>query len=438
MSDVRTSKVVSADTDKSSSPNESIGYFIIPFRINSGKYRSFKNHLETLSVNGRTSAKNRFKNCRYLFLSITDIYKNADYFTVDTEKLKRNMKNGADEWGRILPLKAQESTERVAAEIEEISAFIMDKTKGYLLFKINYRNLELIQIESFSYLFRRIANSTRNQSSFARVACYILGVEDYENFNRRTEDMTTPFYYLSSTSSYVCDVLQLVCRKIQESRNEHLACLGRGYINIGATTDNFNENSDYDIIFQSNKFATWVGCPNTLTCVLEEENKFTSYTRSNIENDYLCLYLTLQNQRHSLLSFMTDMVNNRDKPRQLIKIHNALNKFKLAESFKTVSNEHAFQNIYERMYLIQDIDKLTEDINDVSANAAEQKSKRIESAFAVLAIVSAIETFYNLSEPFLGSGCENKARIVCVALSSASILFAVLRVYLSGKINNKK
>ncbi|MBR3780959.1 MAG: hypothetical protein IKK63_07160 [Clostridia bacterium] len=437
MSEMHKEKVRRKKTAKRSVHNESIGYFIIPFRINPRRYKDFKKHIEYLSVNGKASDKNRFEKCRYLFSSITDIYKNADYFQIDNEKLKSSMENGSDMWDKILPLKALNSKARYDAEVEEISALIPDKSKGYLLFKVNYLDMKLTQIESFTYFFRHIANSTRNNSSFARIACYLLGIEDYENFEQRKNDMTQPFCYLSSTTGYICDVLQLVCRKITDKREEHLACLGRGYQNVGATANNYTNNSNYDIEFSSNKFSIWVGSPNTLTCVLEEDNDFTSHVQANIENDYLCLYLTLQNQRHTLLTYMEDMVNNRNKPHELIKIYQSLNKFKIAESFKTVSNEYAFQNIYEHMYKILDIDKLMEDINDVSANAAEQKSKKIESVFGVFAIVSAIETFYNLFTTSACTGFQSKLRIFSIILSAAVIVFAVARIYLPGIFRKK-
>ena len=437
MSEMRKKRFYRKKPAKKPFCNKSIGYFIIPFRINAHKYKGFIKHLEYLSVNSKASDENCFRNCRYLFSSITDIYNNAEYFSVDIEKLKRRIENGNEAWDKILPLKAIDSTVRYNAKVEEISALILDKSKGYLLFKVDYLNMKLSQIESFTYFFRHIVNSTRNDSSFARIACFILGVENYETFKQSKNDMTHPFCYISSTPGYICDVLQLVCCKITDKREEHLACLGRGYLNTETTVNNYINNSDYDMEFSSNKFSTWVGSPNSLTCVLEEENDFTSYTQSNIENDYLCLYLTLQNQRHTLLSFMEDMVNNRNKPNKLVKIYQALNKFKIAESFKTVSNEYAYQNIYEHMYEILDIDKLTEDINDVSANAAEQKNKKIESVFGVFAIVSAIETFYNL---FVASPCtefQSKLQIFSIVFSVAVIIFAVARIYLPGIFRKK-
>ena len=256
--------------------------------------------------------------------------------------------------------------------------------------------MSLTQIECFSYYFRHIANSTRSDSSFSRLACFILGIKDYENYKEYKDDLTKVFPYISLKESYNCDVLQLVCRELPQNRDSHLVCLGRGYQCTGAAADGYIESSDHDLKFSSNKFSTWVGSPNTMTCILENENRFTRFTQANIENDYLCLFLTLQNQRHTLLSMMTEMVNKKNNPHKLTKLQDTLDMFKLAESFKTVSNEYTYQNIYEQMYDILDINKLVEDLNDVTVHAAEHKQRNIEVLFGIFTVIASVETFYNI------------------------------------------
>ncbi len=377
--------------------NDSIGYYIVPFKINKHKYSALKKHLTKFSAEDNDVSENRFRNCRYVFKSIRDIYQGCDYFKIDFNLLKAEMVDGETTFEKILPLESADEGRRFAARVDEISAFLTNKAKGYLVFKINYCDMTLEQIESFAYFFRHIANSTPFNSTFAQVSCHILGVKDYEDFKKDKNDFVSLFYYMPFKNTYVCDVLQLICRKIPESsRESHLICLGRGYKDLGMTENNYIKDSRHDMELKSNKYATWVGSPGVLTCVLEEENNFTRYTQSNVENDHLCLYLTLQNQRHTLLYFMTDAVNNQKRPGKLIKAQRKLNDFKLAESFKVVSNEYSYQNIYDKMYAILDIDKLTEDISDVSANASEQKNKNIERLFSIFTVIAAIETFYNI------------------------------------------
>lgn len=374
--------------------NESFGYYVIPFNLRKNKYRRLKIHLNSLSSDNNFYSENRFERCRYVFSSIKDIYRDADFMLIDIEKIKAITEKGI--FDRLFPLKAANCKERFAARLDEISAFIMDKSKGYLIFKINYGDLSLTQIECFSYYFRHIANSSKADSSFAQLACFILGIRNYKDFKTDNDDLTVVFPYISFKESYNCDLLQLICRKLPENRESHLVCLGRGYQSADAAADGYIEGSDHDIKFSSNKFSTWVGSPNTLTCVLENDNRFTRYTQNNIENDYLCLYLTLQNQRHTLLSMMTEMVNEKNNPHKLTKLQKTLNMFKLSESFKTVSNEYTYQNVYEQMYDVLDIEKLSEDLSDVTAHAAEQSQKNIQVLFGIFTVIASVETFYNI------------------------------------------
>lgn len=381
--------------------NRSFGYYTIPFTIKSKKYKAFNKHINMLISHSEKSISadsERFKACRYVFSYIKEIYKSNKYFTFDIPALEREM-NCGDVFAGLFPLKAKNTAERFSATLEEISVLIFGKTKGYILFKVNYNEMSLTEIETFSYYFRHIANSTKNNSTFAEICCFILGVKDYENFKASREDLTTPFYYLSFSETYVCDVLQLVCQKIEgteKTRNAHLVCLGRGYGNPQDTADDYVGNSNYDMSFSPKPNAIWVGSPNTLTCLLEAEDFSSKFLTKNIENDYLCLFLTLQNQRHTLLSLMTDMVIFKNKPRKLLQIQKKLNDFKLAESFKTVSDEYSYQNIYEQMYNILDIDNLMVDISDISMHAADQKEKNIENLFKIFTIAASVETLYNI------------------------------------------
>ena len=381
--------------------NHSFGYYAIPFTIKSKKYKPFNEHIKSLISHSGESVladSERFKACRYVFSYIKEIYKSNNYFTIDLPALEEKM--GSEElFSKLFPLKARNSTERFPATLEEISILVFGKTKGYILFKVNYNDMSLTQIETFSYFFRHIANSTKNNSTFAEICCFILGVKDYENFKASKEDLTTPFYYLSFSETYVCDVLQLVCRKLEDTekdKNAHLVCLGRGYSNLQETTEKYVDNSNYDMRFSPKPNITWVGSPNTLTCLLESEEFSSKHLTKNIENDYLCLFLTLQNQRHTLLSLMTDMVIFKNQSRKLLQIQKKLNDFKLTESFKTVSNEYSYQNIYEQMYMILDIDNLMADISDISTHAEEQKEKNIEKLFKIFTIAASVETLYNI------------------------------------------
>lgn len=381
--------------------NQSFGYYTIPFTIKSKKYNTFNKHINSLTSHSEESIladSERFKACRYVFSYIKEIYKSNEYFTIDISALEKKM-DCEDIFTNLFPLKARNSEVRFPATLEEISILILGKTKGYILFKVNYNEMSLTQIETFSYYFRHIVNSTKNNSTFAKICCFILGVKDYENFKASKEDLTTPFYYLSFSETYVCDVLQLVCQKIEnpeKDKNSHLVCLGRGYANLQETTEKYVENSNYDMRFSPKPNVTWVGSPNTLTCLLEADDFSSKFLTKNIENDHLCLFLALQNQRHTLLSLMTDMVIFKNQSRKLLQIQKKLNAFKLAESFKTVSNEYSYQNIYEQMYNILDIDNLIADISDISTHAAEQKEKNIEKLFKIFTIAASVETLYNI------------------------------------------
>jgi hypothetical protein len=97
-----------------------------------------------------------------------------------------------------------------------------------------------------------------------------------------------------------------------------------------------------------------------------------------MKNDYLAMYLFLLNQRYSLMYLLSELTKTTDS-KKLDEIEDMLNNFKVCFSFKIVSNEMVYQNLYNKMYNVLGIDKLIDDVQDASERL-EIKARKEDEA----------------------------------------------------------
>lgn len=400
-------KAILASEREKFEASESFGYFIVPFWIN--KYKSLKKHLS--GIVKETINKNETPyDFQYLFKYVKNIFDASEYFEIDKSKLcEEDLKS-------IFPIQDVDTGKSYNANLLDISIYLMDKTKGFLLFKVDYNAMTEEDLKYFVYYFSHIGNSYNENNSkisttFSKIVAEILKFKDYKTFTKTKGDFTTPFYYIAKKGNCVCPVLQLVKRDFSamsdEEYKKYCYCIGRGYYSTeNLTEERINNNGNVDMIFQPTTSTKWFGNQRNLVCVCNTAIKDTlqKNAASNIEQNYIYLYLTLLNQRFTLLTYMSQLVELKTKSGKLAKIYDKISEFKLLESFKTISDEFAYQNIYSQMYRILDIDDLMNDINEISLKVREQKSRKLENLFKMFTVISAIATFYKIFDvlcPFI-------------------------------------
>lgn len=400
----------------------SFGYFVVPFLVND--YKSLKKQFESVSYDN-CECKTDANDFQYLFSHIKRIFTENDYYEINVNNIldKLNGRTVAFRGENITLDKLNENIifpedMKNKAVLQQASVYIIEKSEGFLLFKINYENMTNSEILRFTYNFSRIGRSVENPASykattlFSLVVAEILGVEDYKLLSNNNRDLSTPFYYISQRDNFICPVLQLVKRDFADVTDSEFRkfcySLGRGYINTeGFSEERIKNSGEIDMIFEPTESINWFGNQRNLVCVCDSSVKNDSqskYISNNVCQNYLYLYLTLLNQRFTLLTYMTQLVEFKNEQKKLIEINEKLARFRLIESFKIVSDEYTPQTIYSNMYRILDIDDLMNDINEISLKVKEQKGRNIENLFKWFTIISALATFYKIFDvlcPFI-------------------------------------
>ena len=372
-----------------------IGYFIIPFCVKEENIES----LHFFESNKLFERKNNYLSCNYIFKHImnlvnentTRIYDiNVDSVLGDEKNINNFYSIGS-------------------ALIENMKILMFTDYIGYLIIRINYLSMCVDQIENFVYHFKRYTEldpktHTNKKGLLYKIVNTVLPGEKF-----------IPFFCTEKDDFKSCNVFQLVKIKPDEyidadnSKSErnyskHLFSLGRSY------KPNFNydgkalKESESDAHYSPMVYCDWCGSPSTMSCIInlnnvdiDDKSFLEGAFYKNFQNDYFFMYLILINQRFTTLYLLSKLTQNKV---DLDIVEEQLCDFRTKYSFKSVSNEMTYQNLYNKMMLALDIDSLISDVEDASERLKmearqedekrERKTNRILTALAVLAIGSAL------------------------------------------------
>ena len=328
-------------------------------------------------------------------------------------------------------------------EISEIRFSCFATGVGFIEVWVSYGDLSLDTIIDFSYNFKKAAKADRavrndgyvipdgQISLYSAAKSFIPENSGAEIFFTRRADY-----------KYECLCFHKIKISPDESNFEEKLCRLRRSYNTGFEVSDPNA-SEYDMIYSPYPHDKWSGSQEGLVNMVCETgnaqtDRFTNgYKFVQLGIDYNFLYLMLLNQRFSAIKYIDDVAKtDMTSQKSLDALNKRIVKLKTAFSFRVISDDLIFQNVYSKMYKILDIDNLLEDIQDNESqmemlqNAEAVKAEKLVSymitGLSILSIFSILTDAISYLERFRSSII---LPIVTTVLILTPTLFNVIRLW---------
>ena len=233
------------------------------------------------------------------------------------------------------------------------------------------------------------------------------------------------------------------------SPKESIACNVGTIMEVSDLFENINDISDCDMYFSPYGYEHWGGSTeglvniSYLTGSSGTDYYLTNYKINQLESDYYFSYLLLLNQRFAAIRYINEIAMAEDSSsRDIEALSHKIVRLKTIFSFKVISDDRIYQNIYARMYKILDIDCLIEDIKDnenqmelIWNNAVVKREQLVTALLFVLSVLSVFSTLIDASSYFDRFGFINH---VSSYLSLVITIVAILTVVVVTLIRRKK
>ena len=287
-------------------------------------------------------------------------------------------------------------------QIESVRLCCFSTGIGFIEFHINFEGLSVEQITNFAYTFKKATRMNGMALPDKKVSLY-NGAKSLLPFDSDVEIFFTasaPFKYECLTFHY----LQLNADYNDEIvAQRRLSLLKRSY----NTSFDVGSESDFDMIYKPYANDHWGGSTEGLVNISYDNNPqnenyyFHTLKENHLEIDYYFMYLLLLNQRFSAIQYISDIAECSDTDKKKTETTNKkIIRLKTIFSFKIISDDQIFQNVYSKMYNVLDIDCLLEDIRDnenqleliqnLSSAKAEKRSSQFLMGISLLSLFSAL------------------------------------------------
>lgn len=417
-----------------------MGYYFVPFSVDLPAQREFSEYLSSSYAQIAC-----FDKCRYLFSYVLEQFRIPDGaircydvpFDPPEDFFKFYMRTP----------NADGSTERITVDtssvkLESVRIYMCSEYLGFLTFHVDYGDLTEEEIEWFAFSFKR--SYWKRSTTGVNVSTELL---------RATKDILGPlaelYFYEADEIGRTAHVLQLlrVNEPDPEAFEAILCACGRAHTQAFSPDRVAASESPFDMRYAAGSFYTWCGSPNVLSCIVNDAD-LTEDSLGFVNNvlaehftmDYLCTYLQLLNQRYTVMYLMRLLLQHsgkKDEDSVLDFVSTALDRFRNETSFSVISKEINFQNIYNKMIGVMEIDKLlreTEDINQRillraqrSEAEREQRTNHFLAVLSILAVGSALIDFSDFFDrvgipPAVSSGISIALVAAAVVLGSLAFL----------------
>lgn len=160
-----------------------------------------------------------------------------------------------------------------------------------------------------------------------------------------------------------------------------------------------NEEDAYGFSYSPYAYDYWGGCQEGLVNVVrldEGKNLFIDrYKYRQLMRDYRFMYLLLLNQRFASVQYVEQI--SVETECNLDEVAARIIRLKTVYSFRVISNDMLYQNIYRKMYQLLEIDALLEDLQDNEEKVALYHKSIVErandNATRMLFILSVLSVF---------------------------------------------
>lgn len=208
---------------------------------------------------------------------------------------------------------------------------------------------------------------------------------------------------------------------------ELLFRLRRGY----GTKFKYEEcQGQYDFEYTPTMFDFWSGSQEGRANIIRVNSGnifYDKYKYMQLMRDYRFMYLMLLNQRFSAIKYIEEVAIG--DPDTIRDVNEHIIKLKTVYSFRVVSNDLIYQNLYSRIYRLLDIDKILDDLSEneqqveiyhaKSLEKSERQTNKLLIAISVLSVFSCLidaSSYFDLFAPFGNISKWLSLSIVCTVI----------------------
>lgn len=327
---------------------------------------------------------------------------------------------------------------------------VINDPKRFISFRLKENRMP--EIHMFGYLFEEKPENARPELTEIRLSCFGTGVgflelfvtygegmtvEDIENFAYKFKKAAKPDdsryaygdgkpsldtavkallpdcaeAFFGSTASFkrecYCFHMVKVPRDYDANSFENALLLLRRNYNTMFVRENRTESSKYEMRYAPYAYDQWGGSQVALVnlvreCGHEKSDYFLNELKpARLLADCRYMYLLLLNQRFSAIRYIDEIAESDVLgTKQAERLNGRIVNLKTAYSFRVISDDLIYQNVYSRMYQLLDIDNLLADIQDNEEQLAllqsshTAKNERMASKFlfgiSLLSLFSAL------------------------------------------------
>lgn len=266
-------------------------------------------------------------------------------------------------------------------QLTDVSLWLFGTGIGFLGVQIDYNDCNIRDILEFSYRFKKAANYRKDftlpigKSFLFDVARRILP-EEAELFFPYTDSIKFEcrcFHMLQvPNEDKHIENMQKYCKQLRRTYNSRFDIEGTSL------------EEKYDMYFEPTKNDMWGGSQEGLVniCVESDDvhNFVNTFKEKQLLTDHLFMYLILLNQRYSCIKYIKDLSQiDSNNTHETDKLHEKIIKLKTAYSFRIISDDKVYQNIYSKMFDILDIEPLIADLEDIeNQHTAQHEKERMD------------------------------------------------------------
>ncbi|MBQ8636826.1 MAG: hypothetical protein IJ423_02380 [Clostridia bacterium] len=302
-------------------------------------------------------------------------------------------------------------------------------------FWIDYKSLSVDKIIEFAYKFKKANKRFNNKVSLVEIVQGLL-------------PEIKLFFNATSSFKQECDCFHTI--KLEYGKhnidelNRWIYLLSWSY-NHSFEKANFDEENHFEMTYSPYYYDNWGGSQNGLVNItydIEDEttNYFINTYKPNLlDLDYRFMYLILLNQRYCAIEYISrisDWENTHGD--ELRKLNKKIVTLRTSFSFRVISDDKIFQNVYLKMYKILEIESLLADIRDneemmeVLRNEANMRVEKITNK--VLFVISFLSIFSALIDAagYFDRFCKLKTistwlSFVCISIFIIICIFWILK-----------
>lgn len=295
------------------------------------------------------------------------------YNVLEKEKVSFQMSEYTDGGTEVVNKKYEEKV-----SVSDIRVSVFGTGIAFAELQVSYNGLTPDEICDFVYTFKKIYKHDdidEGKKSFLGIISEALPKD------------SVPFFYNSvnhGKNAFKNECIGFHTLRFFEDEindielKELLFRLRRGY----GTRFKYEEcQGQYDFEYNPSTFDFWSGSQEGLVNIIRvnEGNIFyDKYKYLQFIRDYRFMYLMLLNQRFSAIRYIEEVATGdfdtiRDVNERIVRL-------KTVYSFRVVSNDFIYQNLYIRIYRLLDIDNILDDLSENEQQVEMYRAKSHEKA----------------------------------------------------------